>query len=85
MQTKLTLRLDSALIDSAKNWALDSGKSLSQVVADYFAFLSEHPRSSKTPAELPPATKALSGILNSGRHPELSEEDYKKHLEGKYR
>ena len=37
MQTKLTLRLDAHLIAQAKARAQRQGKSLSQVVADYFA------------------------------------------------
>ena len=38
MNTKLTLRLDENLIKSAKNYASSSGKSVSQLVADYFLF-----------------------------------------------
>ncbi len=37
MQTKLTLRLDDRLIRKAKDFASKNGKSLSQVVGDYFA------------------------------------------------
>ena len=39
MQTKLTLRLDEELIASAKAYAQRSGRSVSQIVADYFALL----------------------------------------------
>ena len=39
MQTKLTLRLDDELIDRAKQYAERSGRSVSQIVADYFALL----------------------------------------------
>ncbi|HZC00332.1 MAG TPA: DUF6364 family protein, partial [Gammaproteobacteria bacterium] len=37
MQTKLTLRLDKKLIEAVKRYAEISGKSLSQLVADYFS------------------------------------------------
>ena len=37
MQTKLTLRLDEELIGVAKAFARSSGKSVSRIVADYFA------------------------------------------------
>ena len=37
MQTKLTLRLDDRLIRDAKHHARQSGKSLSQMVAEYFS------------------------------------------------
>ncbi len=36
MQTKLTLRLDEALIQRAKAEARRTGKSVSQLVAEYF-------------------------------------------------
>jgi len=39
MQTKLTLRLEEDLIDGAKAFAKGSGRSVSQIVADYFALL----------------------------------------------
>lgn len=76
MQTKLTLRLDDSLIAAAKNHAHSSGKSLSQIVADYFARLSQHPITGKQP----PITTSLRGILARG----VDEEDYKEHLARKY-
>lgn len=39
MQTKLTLRMDDELISHAKQIAKEQGKSLSQIVADYFSVL----------------------------------------------
>jgi len=39
MQTKLTLRLDDELIERAKQYAQRTGRSVSQIVADYFALL----------------------------------------------
>jgi len=39
MQTKLTLRLEESLIEGAKAYAKSSGRSVSQIVADYFALL----------------------------------------------
>ena len=39
MQTKLTLRMDAQLIHDAKRIAQSRGKSLSQLVADYFRLL----------------------------------------------
>ena len=43
--TKLTLRLDSGLIESAKAFAHEHQRSLSQLVADYFARLAAQPAS----------------------------------------
>lgn len=39
MQTKLTLRLEEDLIAGAKAFAKRSGRSVSQIVAEYFALL----------------------------------------------
>ena len=39
MQNKLTLRIDEKLIAKAKAFAKSNGKSVSQIVADYFNLL----------------------------------------------
>jgi len=39
MKTRLTLQIDDKLIAQAKNYAKQNGKSLSQIVSDYFQFL----------------------------------------------
>ena len=39
MQTKLTLRLEDQLIEQAKAYAAKAGKSVSQVVSEYFKLL----------------------------------------------
>ncbi len=43
MQTKLTLRLEESVIAGAKSFAKQSGRSVSQIVADYFALLDTEP------------------------------------------
>jgi hypothetical protein len=60
MQTKLTLRLDDALIEKAKAWAKDRRISLSQVVAEIFAQLPER-KIRKAPSPLSPWTRSLIG------------------------
>lgn len=77
MQTKLTLRLEDALIKQAKTHAKEQGKSLSQIVADYFIVFTK--KTKKPP--IAPITQSLMGILKESN---LDEEDYKKHLEEKY-
>ena len=61
MMTKLTLRLEETLIEQAKAYAKRRGKSLSQVVADYFT----HLEAEEPPIEpdLPPLTRSLHGAL----------------------
>lgn len=82
MQTKLTLRLDSALIEEAKQYAQERGFSLSQLVAEYFAVLttvSEDEAGFKD--RLPPITRSLVGILKES---DYNAEDYKRHLAEKH-
>jgi hypothetical protein len=77
MQTKLTLRLESELIELAKAHAKQQGKSLSQIVADYFTIFTEKSKKLK----ISPITQSLIGIIKIKN---LDEKDYKKHLEEKY-
>lgn len=78
MNTKLTLRLDEDLIIKAKVYAERSGKSVSGLVADYFAVLT----SDQPPVfEITPRVHALRGLL---RGYDIDEEDYKRHLLRKY-
>ncbi|MFA7404803.1 MAG: DUF6364 family protein [Pelobacteraceae bacterium] len=79
MKTKLTLRLEDQLIEQAKSYAAQVGKSVSQVVADYFKMLTTE----KTKPTLPttPITKSLRGLLRESR---IDEKDYKKYLEEKH-
>lgn len=63
MQTKLTIRLEEALIAQAKTYAKQSGKSLSQLIADYFVQLQAQPTPSEAAKILPPITAQLCGVL----------------------
>jgi predicted HicB family RNase H-like nuclease len=79
MQTKLTLRLEDRLIEQAKSYAAHAGKSVSQIVADYFKLLTSE--KIKTASNSTPVTQSLRGLL---RESKLEEEDYKKYLEEKH-
>lgn len=80
--TKLTLRLDRDLIHRAKVYSRATGKSISQIVADYFATL---PDGRQTVPRLTPLIGSLRGVLQGsaveGKDPE---DDYYRHLEEKY-
>ncbi|OGV69819.1 MAG: hypothetical protein A3K19_28870 [Lentisphaerae bacterium RIFOXYB12_FULL_65_16] len=78
MNTKLTLRMEDGLVRQAKREARRRGKSVSQMVAEYFRSLARRPDSGGT---LPPVTASLMGVLK-GRG--LSEPDHKRHLREKY-
>jgi hypothetical protein len=78
MNTKLTLRLDDKLIASAKRHSAESGKSVSQLVSDFFALMDAQ----DAEVDITPRVRSLRGVLaGSG----LDESDYRRHLEEKYR
>jgi hypothetical protein len=79
MQKKLTLRLDEELIARAKAHAQKTGRSVSQMVGDYFALLESRP--GVTRATLPPVVQGLRGLLADA---DAREEDYHQHLEEKH-
>ncbi len=77
MQTKLTLRLDEDLIRRAKAFARASGKSVSKMVADYFATLEKDEQD----FQMTPVVRSLKGAL---RGQDVDVEDYRRYLESKY-
>jgi hypothetical protein len=76
MNTKLTLRLDDRLIERAKRYSDRSGKSVSQLVADYFALIETDERIPGT--ELTPRVRALIGSLKGAS---TTEAEYRRHLD----
>ena len=75
----LTLHLDEELVQRATFYSEKRGKSVSQVVADYFALLSEE--TSQAAYELTPVVRSLKGALKGGQ---VTEDEYRRHLEEKY-
>jgi ApbE superfamily uncharacterized protein (UPF0280 family) len=80
VNTKLTLRLDDELISTAKRYSAKSGKSLSQLVADYFTLLAAS--TAESDAAPTPRVRALIGVLANAT---VDEADYRRHLEDKHR
>ncbi|MDO9557327.1 MAG: DUF6364 family protein [Coriobacteriia bacterium] len=78
MNTKLTLRLDDKLIASAKRRSAESGKSVSQLVSDFFTLIDAEDAG----IEITPRVRSLRGVLAGSN---LDESDYRRHLEEKYR
>jgi hypothetical protein len=79
METKLTLRMEDKLIRRAKAHARKSGRSLSQLVADFFGIL-ESSMESKS-FEMTPKVKSLYGsFAGADKHVDAR----KRHLEDKY-
>jgi len=79
MLTKLTLRMDDNLIESAKQYSSQTGKSVSRIVADLFEIIKND--KIKRDAPLPPTVRSLKGVLKGKQ---LDEQDYKKYLEEKH-
>lgn len=77
MNTKLTLRLDEDLIASAKRHSAESGRSISQLVGDFFALIDAEDAG----VDITPRVRSLRGVLAGSN---LDEHDYRRHLEEKY-
>ncbi|GAB5536891.1 MAG: DUF6364 family protein [Rubricoccaceae bacterium] len=88
MKTKLTLRLDEAVIERAKAYAARRGTSVSGLVEDYFRLVATEPSGGDGASgddwisSLPPITRSLIGIAEGVN---VTEEDYKRYLEAKHR
>ncbi len=81
MQTKLTLRLDEEVIRQAKESAKGMGKSLSEMVEDFFKIVTSV-RRQRRKGEATRLVKELRGCIRGSK---VTEEDYYKYLEEKYR
>jgi predicted membrane GTPase involved in stress response len=77
MNTKLTLRVEAAIVRKAKRHAARRGKSVSQMFSEFVTSL----EAAKDKRDLPPLTASLLGVIGDAQ---VSEEDYKKHLREKY-
>ena len=72
MDTKLTLKLDQAVITSAKKYAEDNNRSLSKLAEDYFKNLTSENMGEE---EYPPLIKKSSGIISEEDLRKLSKHD----------
>jgi hypothetical protein len=79
MNTKLTLRMDDNLIESAKQYSAKTGKSVSRIVADLFEIIKNEKIEKNY--SITPAVLSLKGALKGKS---VDEMDYKKYLEEKY-
>lgn len=82
MPTKLTLRLDETLIAAAKAYAHAQGRSVSVLVADYFAQLTHQSQRLDAPSPTSKITASLRGALQGAA---VDDSDYKRYLEAKYK
>lgn len=84
MNTKLTLRMDEHLISTAKRYSDKTGRSVSRLVEDYFAFIAAEEGATAT-AEVTELTPRVRSLLGALRGADVTEQDYREHLEEKHR
>ena len=77
---KLTLSVDRAVVESAKRYARARGTSVSQLVESMLRLVSTRSGRGDKAAAPPPVLRRLRGSLKRG-----ALEDYRRHLERKYR
>ena len=80
MDTKLTLKLDSFVIERAKNYARKKNTSLSQLIETYLNFLT-NPKNEND--DVTPLVRSLSGVIDLPKDFD-SKASYKSHLLKKY-
>ncbi|EIJ38217.1 DUF6364 family protein [Galbibacter orientalis] len=61
MDKKLTLSLDKAIIEDAKNYAKSNNISLSKLIESYLTTLTKRKKNS---TEITPLVESLSGVIN---------------------
>lgn len=79
MDTKLTLKLDSSIIELAKIYAKNKNTSLSKLIESYLGLLV----TPKENNEITPFVKSLSGVINLPEDYD-HKKAYKKHINNKY-
>jgi hypothetical protein len=79
MLADLTLKIDRELIERAEAFSRKTGRSVSDLIAEYLQRL---PESSREPEVATPIVSSLRGVL---RESGLTEEDYRRHLEERHR
>lgn len=76
MNTKLTLTLEKEIIEQAKVYASSKSRSLSEMVENYFKYLTESKSDVSLDSQLSPRVKKLKGSLKVD-----SDFDYKQILD----
>ena len=79
MDTKLTLKLDTSVIEQAKTYAKKKNISLSKLIESYLGLLVDP----QNVQEVTPLVKSLSGVIDLPKNFDYKK-DYKKHLTNKY-
>ena len=81
MDTKLTLKLDSNIIEEAKRYAKESNTSLSKLIENYLSAITAE---STKKRKVNPIVKSLTGIISLDDKKD-NRESYTKYLIKKYK
>lgn len=81
MDAKLTLKLDKSVIEEAKIYAKNQGVSLSSIIENYLALLTNKKKSKEI--EISPLVKSMSTGVKVPKDFDIKKE-YRKYLEEKY-
>jgi hypothetical protein len=81
MNTKLTLKMDSRVISRAKGYAAKEGKSLSQMVENYFKLITGQ---KEKEGDITPLVQELSGVIRLEKGRDIKG-DYTDYLGEKYK
>ena len=83
MNTKLTLTIEQKIIEKAKKYAKEKGRSLSDIIENYLKIITKEV--SQTDVEITPITKSLKGSFKAPKNfnykKELSKELSRKYLQ----
>lgn len=79
MDTKLTLKLDKLIIESAKEYAKEKNISLSKMIENYLQAITNK---QKKESEISPLVQSLIGVI--GNQNEDYKKDYTDYLSKKY-
>ncbi|SDE29395.1 DUF6364 family protein [Niabella drilacis] len=81
MNAKLTLNLNKAVIDNAKDYAKEQHTSLSKLIENYLGSLT---KKDSTKAKISPLVERLTGIIPGEQKTEDYKSDYHEYLTKKY-
>jgi hypothetical protein len=84
MDSKLTLKLDKSVIEQAKEYAKNNQVSLSRLIENYLASLTQKKNSKKKEIEITPFVKSISGSVKLPKDFDYEKVKYE-HLMEKYK
>lgn len=86
MDKKLTLSLNAHIVEKAKSYAKENGISLSRMIENYLALLTDADANKSTELTISPLVNRLVGVVDlEGSEEEAYKSDYTDYLMEKYK